>query len=321
LVVLLCCGDSWYCCCVVLTVSTAVVSFWQLVLLLCRADSWSCCCVVLTVGSVVVSCWQFVLLLYRADSWYCCCVMLTVGTAVVSCWQLVLLLCRADSWYCCCAVLTVRTAVVSCWQLVLLLCLADSWYCCCVVLKVGTQRAETRCQLHAPRWHIFILNTLCLCVPHSYIAVDQSVTLNSAVTWCSTNIVGLFLLCLMWSFWFSEYNEQDGTFSNLFIYFSNTLYIFQTCFPSIIRSTKPAAGSNNGLTNICRSTCSFELPDDGWNPRLKHVERLTEINKLWNIASCWLYSVNILATHWSLNFKLVIFYWFYEPYIKDLIST
>jgi len=25
---------------------------------------------------------------------------------------------------------------------------------------------------------------------------------------------------------------------------------------------------------------------------LKHVEHLTEINKLWNIASCWLYSAN-----------------------------
>jgi hypothetical protein len=23
---------------------------------------------------------------------------------------------------------------------------------------------------------------------------------------------------------------------------------------------------------------------------MKHVERLTEINKLWNVVSCWLYS-------------------------------
>jgi len=34
----------------------------------------------------------------------------------------------------------------------------------------------------------------------------------------------------------------------------------------------------------------FWAPDGGRKNRLKHVERLTEINKLWNVASCWLYS-------------------------------
>ena len=34
----------------------------------------------------------------------------------------------------------------------------------------------------------------------------------------------------------------------------------------------------------------FWAPDDGRKNRLKHVERLTEINKLRNVASCWLYS-------------------------------
>jgi hypothetical protein len=32
----------------------------------------------------------------------------------------------------------------------------------------------------------------------------------------------------------------------------------------------------------------FWAPDDERKTRLKHVERLTEINKLWNVASCWL---------------------------------
>jgi len=41
---------------------------------------------------------------------------------------------------------------------------------------------------------------------------------------------------------------------------------------------------------------------DGKN-RLKHVQRLTEINKLSNVASCWLYSANILAIHGSMNVK------------------
>ena len=36
----------------------------------------------------------------------------------------------------------------------------------------------------------------------------------------------------------------------------------------------------------------FWAPDDGRKTRLKHVERFTEINILWNVASCWLYSTN-----------------------------
>ena len=54
----------------------------------------------------------------------------------------------------------------------------------------------------------------------------------------------------------AEYNQQDATFHNLFI-------------------------------SVRRSTCF------GRKNCPKHVERLTEINKLWNVASCWLYSANI----------------------------
>ena len=36
---------------------------------------------------------------------------------------------------------------------------------------------------------------------------------------------------------FSEYNQEDAMFLN-FIYFCKTLYVFQTVFPSIIRSSK-----------------------------------------------------------------------------------
>ena len=67
---------------------------------------------------------------------------------------------------------------------------------------------------------------------------------------------------------------------SLFIYFCKTLSMFQTGFPSIIRSSKLhvqrqafvkplllpaaslvslAAGSSNGLTNAWRCMCSFEL--------------------------------------------------------------
>jgi hypothetical protein len=34
---------------------------------------------------------------------------------------------------------------------------------------------------------------------------------------------------------------------------------------------------------------SFWAPDDGRSNRLKHIEHFTEINKLCNVASCWLY--------------------------------
>jgi len=37
--------------------------------------------------------------------------------------------------------------------------------------------------------------------------------------------------------------------------------------------------------------------------RLKHEEPLTEINKLRKVASCWLYSENILAMHGPMNVK------------------
>jgi len=49
--------------------------------------------------------------------------------------------------------------------------------------------------------------------------------------------------------------------------------------------------------------CSFELLMMGEKNRLKHVELLTEKNKLRNVASCWLYSANILVIHGHMNIK------------------
>jgi len=68
-----------------------------------------------------------------------------------------------------------------------------------------------------------------------------------------------------------------------FIYFCKMFYMFQTVFPSIIRSIKLyiqlAAGSSNGLTKCLTLYVQFCAPDDGQKNRLKHVEHLTEINK------------------------------------------
>jgi len=58
-----------------------------------------------------------------------------------------------------------------------------------------------------------------------------------------------------------------------------------------------AAGSSIALTLYVQ----FWGRDDGRKNRLKHVESLTEINKLWNVASRCLYSENLLAMHGSMN--------------------
>ena len=79
------------------------------------------------------------------------------------------------------------------------------------------------------------------------------------------------------------------------IYFCKTLYVFRTGFTSIIRSSK---------LHIQRQVLVWPLLLPAASlARLKHVERLTEINKLWNVASCWLYSANVLAMHGPMNVK------------------
>jgi hypothetical protein len=50
-----------------------------------------------------------------------------------------------------------------------------------------------------------------------------------------------------------------------------------------------AASSSKVLTSIYCCIYSFWAPDDGRRHRLKHVEHFTEINKLCNVVSCWLY--------------------------------
>ena len=96
-------------------------------------------------------------------------------------------------------------------------------------------------------------------------------------------------------FWYISNKMQRYTVS---LYLD---YMFQVESPLIIRSTqlylqrlvlvKPlllpaaiAAGSSNVLTDTV--VCA---PDDGWRYHPKHVEHFPNINKLWNVASCWIY--------------------------------
>ena len=104
---------------------------------------------------------------------------------------------------------------------------------------------------------------------------------------------------------FPKYNQQDATFLSLFISARCS-----TCFRS---SFRPSPGAQNRTHSIrhfsdhccylllawtrwnkCLMLCvQFWAPDDGWKKnRLKHEKLLTEINKLRNVASCWLYFGN-----------------------------
>jgi hypothetical protein len=38
-------------------------------------------------------------------------------------------------------------------------------------------------------------------------------------------------------------------------------------------------------------------PDDGWKYHPKHVEQFLDINKLCNVASCWIYIGILLGAH------------------------
>jgi len=77
-----------------------------------------------------------------------------------------------------------------------------------------------------------------------------------------------------------------------------TKYCFCAC-----AITFKLASSSIGLTNTWRCYVQFWAPDDGRKNRLEHVERLPEINKLRNVASCWLYAANMLAMHGHTNVK------------------
>jgi len=96
---------------------------------------------------------------------------------------------------------------------------------------------------------------------------------------------------------FAEYNQQDVTFLNLFISVR-----WSTCFRRFFRQS---SGTQNFTYSVrywsdkyLTLYVQFCAPGDGRKDRLKHVECLTEINKLRNVASWWLYSAN---KRYSLN--------------------
>jgi hypothetical protein len=47
-------------------------------------------------------------------------------------------------------------------------------------------------------------------------------------------------------------------------------------------------------------------PDDGWRYHPKHVEQFPDINKLFNVASCWIYIGIYFTMHGPVNVKSLV---------------
>jgi len=107
--------------------------------------------------------------------------------------------------------------------------------------------------------------------------LDSQHTWKTHVNYLLNNWVFLTVTGLCIANIFSEYNRQGAAFLNLFISVRCS-----KCFRQFFR-------------------LSSGTPDDGWKNRLKHVERLTEINKLRNASSCWFYSENKLSVICFIN--------------------
>jgi len=124
----------------------------------------------------------------------------------------------------------------------------------------------------------------------------------------------VLVLTIEWSYYVHGTNaviQMQSQFHNLFISVGRS-----ACFRRSFRLSPGARNCVYSVRYLSDQHCylllawpgQFWAPDDGRKDRLKYAERPTEINKLWNVASCWLYSANILAMHGPMNvtFKKVL---------------
>jgi len=105
---------------------------------------------------------------------------------------------------------------------------------------------------------------------------------------------------------FAVCNQQDATFHNLFISVR-----FSTCFRRFFLPSSEAQNCTYSVRYLSEQYCYLPLAwpslhtwasDDGRkNP--SETRRASYINKLWNVASCWLTAANILAMHGTMNGK------------------
>ena len=72
-----------------------------------------------------------------------------------------------------------------------------------------------------------------------------------------------------------------------------------------INSSTIAADSSNGVTNTDAADTVVCAPDDGWKYHPKHVEQFSDINKLCNVASCWIYIGILLGAQYILHISRI----------------
>ena len=86
---------------------------------------------------------------------------------------------------------------------------------------------------------------------------------------------------------FAKYNQQDATFHNFFISVRRS-----KCFRRVFRPSSGAQNCTYSVRYLSDQYCylplyvQFWAPDDGRKTRLKHLERLTETKKVWNVVTC-----------------------------------
>ena len=122
---------------------------------------------------------------------------------------------------------------------------------------------------------------------HPTVVVSRSHTIAHTYTHNFLTFIGRCIANI-----FAAYNQQDATFHNLFVSVRRSTWF--------IRFFRPSTGTQHCTYGVkywadkyLTLYVQFWAHVDGRKTRLNHVERLTEMNKSCNVASCRLYAANI----------------------------
>ena len=110
------------------------------------------------------------------------------------------------------------------------------------------------------------------------------------------------------------YIQQDATLHSLFI--SKNC---PTCFGWYFHPSSGADTTVSTASGICHTVtaaCRYRgrvgtglsvlwVAYDGWKYHPKHVEQFPDINKLCNVASCWIYIGVLLGAHYILHISRI----------------
>jgi len=119
--------------------------------------------------------------------------------------------------------------------------------------------------------------------PFVYTTYSQIMTTPCPKRVCPMRMkMNLTFICPCITNIFAEYNQQDAMFHNLFIPVRRS-----TCFRRVFRPSSGARNCTYSIRYLSDQYCylllawpEFRTPDEGRKSRLKHAQRLTDINKL-----------------------------------------